>query len=511
MRGVPRQGPPVVTRQITDREDILLTNRAPSLSFETAGPKRIKIGQQATYRVTMLNTGDVDAQDVVVTVRLPAWAEVTGSHTTTGSPQLEPDANQSSVVHWRLSHLASRGKEDLMLNIVPRDSRPFDLAVGWSFAPRQSTAQIEVQEPKLEMSISGDEEVDYGQTAIYTITLSNPGNGDAENVILSLLPVTPTQDAAGTRNIGVVKAGERKMIELELTAHQAGRLQVKALARGEGGLRAEVSHEVLVRRASLTAVVIGPPRSFAGTVAIYKIRVENTGDAVANDATAAASVPAGAQYLSSNDGGKFDSQTGHVQWMVGPLRPGSVRVLEFQCVLETAGDNRVGFQVEAARDLRVSKSVVTVVEALADLKLYVNDPMGAIAVGEDSVYEVKIVNRGTKAAEGIQVTGYFSNGIEPINLRGWRGDVSTGRVDFEPIEVLAAEQELVFRITARAHQPGDHVFRAQVECKSPETRLAVEDMTKYFGTSVASRQASGQQPLRSEDGASPPSDLDLRR
>ncbi len=476
------QPAPVITQEIKPESDVLLSNQVPSLSFETAGPKRILIGREAKYRVSMLNRSKLDARDVIVTVRLPAWAEVTRTNSTIGSPQVEVDANCSYIVHWEMSQLSAEGKEDLTLSIVPRDSRPFDLAVGWTLAAAQSTTQIQVQEPKLEMSINGAGDVLYGETLIYTITMSNPGTGAAENVVLSLMPVTPQQEIAGSRSIGSLKEGERKTIELELTAHQAGELQVKAVATADGGLRAEAAQDVHVRRANLDIAIIGPPRNFAGTEATYKVRIENTGDATADQSLAAAIIPAGASYLASNDGGRFDSQHRRVEWHVGSLRPGAVRVLEFQCILESAGENRIDIQAQADGDLRVAKSVVTSVEALADLKLFVNDPKGPISVGQDSIYEVKIVNRGTKAAERIQVVGYFSEGIEPVDVRGWRGEVTTGQVTFEPIGSLMAGQELVFRITARADKPGNHVFRAEVECNAPETRLAAEEWTKYYGT-----------------------------
>ncbi len=480
----------VKTKEIKKESDVLLSNRVPALSFETKGPKTIRIGREAQYRVTMHNNGKADARDVIVKVHLPVWAEVTQSNSTIGSPRVELDRERSYVVTWELGQLALGSKEDLILTVVPRDSRPFDLSVGWTLAAARSSTQIQVQEPKLEMTINGANNVLYGETAIYTIVLSNPGTGDVENVSLNLMPLTPQQDVGGTRPIGMLKAGERKTIELELTAHQSGNLQVRAIASGDGGLRADAAQDVVVRRANLDIAVIGPPRNYAGTEATYKVRIENNGDATAEQATASAVIPTSAQYLSSNDGGKFDSSGNRIEWNVGALRPGAVRVLEFRCVLETPGDNRIDISSVADGDLQITKSVVTNVEALADLKLFVNDPKGPISTGQDSVYEVRIVNRGSKIAENISVMGYFSEGIEPIDVHGWRGSIATGQVQFEPIGSLSPGQELVFRITARAATPGNHVFRAEVECSHPETRLALEEWTKYYGESIDVRQAS---------------------
>ncbi|MEM7316627.1 MAG: hypothetical protein AAF497_26135 [Planctomycetota bacterium] len=384
------------------------------------------------------------------------------------------------VVSWEIASLPAGGDETLGLRIVPRDSRPFDLAVGWAFAPGQTTAQITVQEPKLELSMNGPEEVEYGETDVYTITLSNPGTGLAENVVLNLLPMTAYQQIAGTRNMGNIKPGERKTLELELTAHQAGQLQVRAMAYADNGLRAEVTQKVQVRRANLEVVVMGPPRNFAATSAVYKVRIENTGDAMAKDMTAVASLPAGARFIQASDAGKFDPQRAQVQWQIGKMRSGGVRVLEMQCELNNAGENRVDIQAQSTHDISVNESIVTMVEALADLKLYVNDPQGAVPVGSESQYEVRIVNRGTKAAENVQVVGYFSDGVEPELIRGGRGEVSTGQVVFDPIQTIAPGQEVVFHITARASEPGNHVFRAEMQCRIPETRLATEEWTRYY-------------------------------
>ncbi len=460
--------------------DLLFSNRAPAISFETLGPRRIVIGKEAAYRVIIKNSGDMDASNVIVHVELPPWAEVVGSGASTGTPQVESEPSHGFAIEWRIAKLAARGQESLMLSLIPRDSRPFDLAVGWAFAPETGTAMIEVQEPKLEMTISGPDEVMYGATEVYTITLSNPGSGDAENVVLNLLPVSAHQQMVGTRNIGTLRQGERKNLEIELTAHQAGRLQVKAMAYADGGLRAESIQDVVVHRANLEVALMGPPKNFAATAAIYRVRVENTGDASAESTVVVAALPRGTVCQNATDGGRVNARTSTVEWQIGSLRAGAVRVLEMQVELNQAGDNRFDVQCRADRDLSVTRTIVTHVEALADLKLHVNDPPGAVSVGTDAIYEVRILNRGTKAAENVSIMGYFSEGIEPVSVRGCRATTSTGQVELEPIAQIGPGQEIVFRVTARALQPGDHVFRAELTCKSPETRLASEEWTKYF-------------------------------
>ena len=479
--------------------DVLVANCAPSLSFETSGPKTITIGKSAKYHVNMFNTGEVDARNLIVAVRLPLWAEVAGHSTSEGVLNLESDIDQNTVIRWNIRHLPAHSKEQLTLKIIPCDSRPFDMAVGWALAPGQSLAQILVQEPKLAMHISGPVQVQYGETDTFAITLSNPGNGIADNVVLNLLPADADQEPVGSRKIGSLAPGDRKTVELELTAHQAGQLEIRAMAKADGGLQTQSEHTIRVCRAVLDVRVTGQPHAYTGKDATYKLQVDNHGDAAATDTIVSATVPSGAKLVSCSDGGHFDPAEQQIYWKLGDLSPDITHECEFRCILTTAGNNRVEVSATAAADIEAIGHVVTEVEAVADLRLLVNDPQGPIGVGDDVCYEVKVINRGSEVARNVRLVGYFSNGIEPVSVTGWRGQIGTGQVHLENIGQLAAGQQISVSILARAHQPGNHVFRAELNCAMPETRLASEEWTNFYGQrQVAANptDATSQEPLK---------------
>jgi hypothetical protein len=121
------------------------------------------------------------------------------------------------------------------------------------------------------------------------------------------------------------------------------------------------------------------------------------------------------------------------------------------------------------------------VEAIADLKLEVRDPQGPIGVSEDAVYEVFIRNRGTKAAEGIELTVFFSDGLEATSVEGGAHDIGPGQVAFKAIGALAAGEVAAYRVHAKADRGGNHVFRAEVACPSLSTKLATEETTHFYG------------------------------
>jgi uncharacterized repeat protein (TIGR01451 family) len=383
----------------------------------------------------------------------------------------------------------------LKLQIIPRSSRPFDLGVTWSFNPARTRTQIQVQEPKLDIAVVGPSDVLYGEKKIYTLTVSNPGTGDAEGVVVQLLPFIPHEDPA-VRELGTLKAGARRTLEVELKARQTGRLQVRAEATGAHGLRAAGQQEVFVRRAAVTVTVEAPEMKYAGSRATYQVRVSNDGDALAQDVVAVATLPTGAVDIQAKANGEINDARSEVHWELGSLRPGAVRVLEFECTLTEAGENRVDVRSVAADNLSAVTSARTTVESLADLKLTVNDPKGAIATGAEVVYEVRVTNRGTKEAKNISMVGYFSEGIEPSTIAGWTGKLQEGQVEMDHINRLGPGQELTILITAIATRPGNHVFRAELTCNNPETRLASEEWTRFYGDGVQVLNASNSETIR---------------
>jgi hypothetical protein len=477
-----------------DADMLLIENLSPVLAVQTRGPRTIVVGKPAAYVVDVANRSDVAAKDVVVRMNIPQWVEVAQQSPTTGAVEVRPDDSGNGVLSWRVDRLNGRTQEKLMLNLIPRGNRALDLGVTWTFSPARSITQIQVQEPKLQLSVVGPQDVMFGDTKVYTITVSNPGTGDAEDVVLNLLPLVPGERTGGVRKLGTIPAGTRQTMDVELTARQTGRLEVRAEVTGDGGLMARGQQEVLVRRAALEVQVEGPPTKYAGTPAHYAVRVTNTGDAVASEVLVMANLPPGAKDVTSSDGGSFDAGAGQVQWNLGMLRPGASRALELTGTLMSAGENRLDVRSIAAGDLNAVGSAVTQVESLADLKLFVNDPPGAVAVGAEVVYEVRIMNRGTKAAENIQVFGYFSEGIEPLGVAGWKGQLNEGEVIMQVIPRLGAGQEMLLRITAQASRAGDHVFRTELECNEPETKLAVEEWTRFYGDEAPTRQADRRRP-----------------
>ena len=221
------------------------------------------------------------------------------------------------------------------------------------------------------------------------------------------------------------------------------------------------------------------------TVATYEIHVTNPGNATAKDVVVTAGLPTGAEFNQATGGGRFNAATSEVEWSLPSLQTGAEETLVVKCVLGTPGVNNLNLKAAASGDLACDSQTITKVEALADLVLDVSDPRGPVAVGQDVTYELRVTNRGTKSADGVDVIAFFSEGVEAITVEGGDHQVSTGQVEFNSIPSIPAGGEVIFTITARAETAGNHVFRAEAHCKSLGTSLASEETTKFYAEGAA--------------------------
>ncbi len=315
-------------------KDVLLSGRTAALAIEALGPRKVVIGREAIFKIALQNTSEVPANEVAVAIDIPPHAEIVDIQTTGGSSQPGTAGDASAPMIWQIPRVGPHSHETMTIKLIPRQNTPIDLAFRWTSLPESSRASVEVQEPKLAMSLSGPEEVLYGQSRAYRLTISNPGTGDAENVVVALTPIGHANEPPASHRLGMLPAGGHKTVEVELTARQAGELMIRAQAQAEGGLVADVAQAVLVRRASLHLEVEAPRMKYSGTKGLYRIHLVNSGNAVAESVRVAAALPSQATFQAANTGGRLDPDKGKVVWTLGSLQPGEERLLELQCVLQ---------------------------------------------------------------------------------------------------------------------------------------------------------------------------------
>lgn len=451
--------------------------RAPALEVDTYGPQSVGINKLADYQVVVKNNSSIQAERILVGINIPAWVEIENVNLSTGEKELTDGKNQARLV-WSIDKIAGNSSQTMTISAIPRKPQVFNVGVEWTLIPRVGSTNVSVTEPRLEMSIAGPPEVLYGETAIYHVTVRNPGTGTAEDVIVML----PEALGGERASLGLIQAGKEKNFQVELLARTAGKLNLVAKAIAEGDLKVSAERDLVVRRANLEIAINGPGLKYSGSGAQYTVSITNTGDATASKIISAIALPNGVKYLSG-----VDSVTlieGGMRWPVGTLDAGQSRTFKVNCLLDASGELQLEVGARGQGDLAASDTCITKVETIADLVLSVTDPKGPLPTGEDVPYEIKVQNRGSKTAVGVKLVMQFSEGIEPKEASGLKHQLTDGQVLFSPIERINPGEEMTVKVTAEAMKAGTHIFRAQLTCDESDSREVAEGTTRFFGETI---------------------------
>ena len=489
-------GPSPVTSAIpaTNNQGGLTVTDGPKLRVTSNGPASITIGKPARFEVMVENLESRSANSVIVGVDFPEWVEVTSIMPSTGSKELTGDTEEPLMV-WQIPIVEANTQEKVTIEVIPREARPFDIDVEWTFKPIRGKTTVEVTQPQLSIQIAGPTEVQFGEKAIYDVTVSNPGTGTAENVMVMLPEILGGERA----NLDNINPQQQKKFQVELIARSAGTLDLTTTVVADGDLKKADTREIIVRRADLDVKLDGPPMKYAGSKATYQVVISNKGDAMARDVVAAVALPPGVEFVSGIDNAEMID--GGIRWNVGMLSPGNQRSYQMTCNMKMAGDISVDAATRGAGDLAATDSFVTKVDAVADLVLAVADPKGPLPTGENIEYEIRITNRGTKSARVVNVVMHFSEGVEPKNADGIAHELAPGQVTFAPINQIDPGQDIVLKVIAAANQAGSHRFRAQLLCEEADSHEVAEGTTRFFGETISGTPETADNEEASGGGA----------
>jgi uncharacterized repeat protein (TIGR01451 family) len=249
-----------------------------TLAITKTGPATAIVGEDIPYNITVSNSGNAIARQVVVTDNVPdGLAHSTGqSILTLDIGDLGP--NQSRTL-------------PVVLKAVRR-GRVCNTASATSPNAGRVTAEActAIVQPGLQVTKSGPAEQFIGKTADYTITVINVGDTPLNNVtVTDTAPqVTRILNASGATIAGTqaqwvlpqLAPGERRSLSLTLTTATAG-THANTVAAAAAGLTANAQAATLWRGlgAMLVEVVDSPDPILIGGTTTYTIRVTNQGSA----------------------------------------------------------------------------------------------------------------------------------------------------------------------------------------------------------------------------------------
>jgi uncharacterized repeat protein (TIGR01451 family) len=341
----------------------------------------------------------------------------------------------------------------------------------------RASGRSKATQPALAIEIEGPKEVMIGEQVTLNIKLSNTGSGAATGVVLEeTIPEQFTHPAGKELEleVGTLRPGESKAVELVLTAARAGRVRNPATLRADGDLKVVHDIDLEVLAPDLKVGLLGPKKRFLETRATYTVSVSNPGTATAKNVELITFLPKGLKFVQANNSGQYDAVKHSVQWNLVELPARETGDVTLVAEPIEQGEHKLRVEGRAQQGLADQVEETVTVEGLAAILFQVVDLEDPIEVGGETTYEIRVTNQGTKAATNVQLVALLDNGMTLVSASGPARHSPQGQnVEFEPLKALAPKAETTYKVRVRADAPGDLRLRVQVvtaEMRSPVTK-----------------------------------------
>ena len=450
--------------------------QAPSVALEKLAPAEVQVGKLATFETRVRNVGQIAAHDVVVTDHVPR-----GTRLEATTPQATQAAD--GTLTWNLGAMQPGDEIAISMQVTPEAEGEIGSVAQVGFAGKATARTISTR-PLLNIEHTAPKQVMIGQEVRLQVTVSNPGSGAATGVIVEEDVPDGLSHVAGNEleyEIGILRPGESRQMELSLKAEKPGLLENTIIVRGEGNLTARHSARIEVISPQLQVGVNGPKKKYLDQQAAYTLTVANPGTAAARDVQLVAYLPKGMKFVTSDSEGQYDAGQHAVFWNLEELPASKSGNVKLTAIPFETGEQRMRVEGRADLGLNVASEQIMQVDAVPELVFTISDLADPIEVGANTTYEVTVTNKGSGAATNVGLAASLPNDIKLLSGEGPSRATTKGQqVSFEPIGRINPGEEMIFRINAQGVRPGDHHITVQLSCAEAPTPVRKEESTQVY-------------------------------
>jgi uncharacterized repeat protein (TIGR01451 family) len=448
----------------------------PMLSIQKFAPGEIQVGKPAKFVLHVKNAGNQVAENVTIQDEIPQGTQLIST-----SPNATPDGSR---LIWQLGKLSAGEDRTVEMQIMPKAEGDIGSVATVTYSA-QASVKTHCTMPQLAIRMTAPSEVMVGQQQHVKIEIRNPGSGDATGVMLFENVPANVKHVAGPAlefEIGTLRAGETRELDLVLTAEKAGKVTNAITARAQGNLQVQQQMEFEVIAPALAVAVQGPERRYLERPATYEVSVQNPGTAAAHDVQIVTKLPKGMRFVKANNMGEYDASTHAVYWSLAELPKGERGTVELVAMPIETGTQTLQVESRAQQGLTDKTQRDVLVEGLAAIKFEVRALEDPIEVGRETGYEIRVINQGTKAATNVQITATLPAGLKLVSAEGeTQHRIDQGRLVFEPLQQLAPKADTVYHVRAQGIQAGDQRIVVEVKTDDMEHPIRREESTRVFG------------------------------
>ena len=424
---------------------------------KTVGIENPNFGDNVTYTVKVTNDGIGDANNVVVKDILGeglTFVDATGNYTFDEATR---------TVTWIVDLAKGESKVfSVIATVSGYGNVTNSLVVG------NKTTGVNVTVPEINLEKTVDNEIpNFGDNVTYTVTVTNDGIGDANNVVitdvldkgLKFLNATGNftyDEKTGTITWTVDLAkGETKIFNVNVTVLGYGVLPNTVAVGNKTAVRNITVPEIItVKEVNSSDIHIGDEIT-------YTITVSNSGKINATNVVIRDILPEGLKFINASNGGVYDSVTGIITWILNITANSTVDLTADVCVNKSGNiTNTVNVGNKTSNCTIESGDIV-------DLEIHIVADKSEIYVGDNIVYTVTVINNGPSDAINTIANILIPNALSILSYNATKGtfDITSGNWS---IGNLTNGEKVVLTFVAKALNEGNSTVYVNVTSETFE-------------------------------------------
>ncbi len=439
------------------------------LEVTKTGPSTVDLGSQVAYTVQVLSTGTGANTQIKLIDTLPAGMSFVSANAASVQAGNQITFDLGTLDQGNLATV------EIVLQADQPGAQVNNVtATSAEGASDDATAVTQVIRPVLAVAKTGPESVLLNTDFEYSITVSNVGDGNAYNTIvtdtlpagLAFVSADPEATLDGsnvTWNVGTIAPDGSATVAVTVRSVEAGAHENVAVvsAEGTGAVAAadQVMTAILVPEVSIETT--GRSAIFEGNQATYTLTATNSGDAALTGVTITEDVPAGMTYISSSPEGAVSEDGSQVVWEVGSLEVDASASVTVTLQADVLGTITNTATAVAAEDTADTSAFEIEVLAAPGASIDISDSLDPVREGEQVDFTVMVSNQGRSAISGVNVEVAVPSAMSVVTTSDDRATLSDdgSTVTLALAEALASGDSLTFTVTTQANALPEGVNR----------------------------------------------------
>ena len=424
---------------------------------KTANISNPNFGDNVNYTVTVTNDGIGDAKDVVVRDVLGEGLKfvlATGNYTFDEATR---------TVTWIVDLAKGESKVfSVIATVSGYGNVTNSLVVG------NKTTGVNVTVPEINPDKTVDNEIpNFGDNVTYTVTVTNDGIGDANNVVITdvldkgLKFLNATENFTYDEKTGTITW----TVDLDKGETKTFNVNVTVLGYGVLSNTVAVGNKTAVRNITVPEIItvkeVNSSDIHIGDEITYTITVSNPGKINATNVVIRDILPEGLKFINASNGGVYDPVTGIITWILNITANSTVDLTVVANVTKSGNiTNTVNVGNKTSNCTIESGDIV-------DLEIHIVADKSEIYVGDNVVYTVTVINNGPSDAINTIANVLIPNALSILSYNATKGtfDITSGNWS---IGNLTNGEKVVLTFVAKALNEGNSTVYVNVTSETFE-------------------------------------------